>query len=146
MDSLLDLGLPVLRLLDNDVRDQLDWWLHDTDRQGDTISFTKFVPGVVFDVAAECILNVDQLTLDRCRKCIEHDSLIGVSMSDMRLMLVVGWDRDLISTLNLCLCGASWCLKDCHVGRMACRPLSIIFAKMLAMKLEFKAAYRLLTS
>lgn len=66
-------------------------------------------------------------------------------MGDVRLMLVMGWDRNLISAFNLCFGWAARCLEDCHVGRMASRPLSVVLAKMLAMELEFKASHCFLT-
>ena len=66
-------------------------------------------------------------------------------MGDVRLMLIMGWDRYLISTFNLRLGWAARRLEDCHVGRMAGRPLSVVLAKMLAMELEFKASHCLLT-
>ena len=68
MDSLLDDRSPVLRLLWNNVGDHLDRRLQDANWQVYTVAFAEFVPSVVLNVAAERVLDGDQLALDCCRK------------------------------------------------------------------------------
>jgi hypothetical protein len=117
MNSLLDRGSPILRLHWDDIGHQLNGRLQYSNREVHTVSFTEFVPRVVFHVAAERVLDVNQLALDSCCKSIQHDSLVGMSMGMMRFMFVLSRDRDLVFALDLGFRGTSSSFEKSHVSR-----------------------------
>ena len=145
MDSLLDDRRPVLRLLWNNVGDHLDRRLQDANWQVYTVAFAKFVPSVVLNVAAERVLDGDQLALDCCRKGVQHDFFIRMRMSLNSFVLVLGRNCYLVFAIDLCLCRASRHLQERYVSFVADDPIRVVFSLKFAMELEFKAANSLLT-
>ena len=145
MDSLLDDRRPVLRLLWNNVGDHLDRRLQDANWKVYTVAFAEFVPSVVLNVAAEHVLNGDKLALDRCRKGVQHDLFIRMRSSLNSFVLVLGRNRDLVFTIDLCLCRASRRLQERYVSLGASDPMRIVFSVVSAMELEFEATNSLLT-
>lgn len=117
MNSLLDRGSPILRLHWDDIGHQLNGRLQYSNREVHTVSFTEFVPRVVFHVAAERVLDVNQLALDSCCKSIQHDSLVGMSMGMMRFMFVLSRDRDLVFALDLGFRRTSRSFEKSNVSR-----------------------------
>lgn len=118
--------------------------LHDADGERNAIALAEFVPSVVLHVAAQRVLDVDELALHRSCEGIEHQPLVRVSVRDVSLELVVGRDRYLVSSLDFALGRASGRLEDSHVGGVASRPLRVVFSVVLAMKLELKTSDSLL--
>ena len=146
MDSLLDDRSPVLRLLWNNFGDHLDRRLQDANWQVYTVAFAEFVPSVVLNVAAERVLDGDQLALDCCRKISIHDFFIFIRtrMSLNSFVLVLGRNLYLAFAIDLCLCRASRHLQERYVSFIADDPIRVVFSLKFAMELEFKAANSLI--
>ena len=117
MNSLLDRGSPILRLHWDDIGHQLNGRLQYSNRELHTVSLTEFVPRVVFHVAAERVLDANQLALDSCCKSSQHDGFVGMSNYLMRFTFVILRDRDLVFALDLGFRRTSRSFETINVSR-----------------------------
>lgn len=107
----------------------------------------------MLDIAAQLIVDRNQLAINRRGKRVEHRNLIRMEISRWWLEVkhVLRWDFNRVLVLNFSFCGTAWGFQGGNVSRGRCDPPTTVFASVLSVQFELEStdsliAFRIVTN
>jgi hypothetical protein len=132
--------MPVQWLLYLQLGLHLESWLYNFNGNSDAVALTELIPGIMLDIKAQGIRDLNQLSLNRACEAFKHESLVRVSGGDVGLKLVVGRDFNRVLALDFGLCSTAWRFEGSYITRGASSPVGVVLTEMFTVQLELETS------
>ena len=133
--------LPILRLNYFYLGHLLNWRLEDFYWKCDTVTFSKFIPRVMFNEAMELVSNLQKFAINWSCKCIHYLLFIWMYVY-FAFKVVFEWNFKSIRSFYFCFRRASFCFKHFAILAMFGFVFLFVFSFVNAVELDFEGSNR----